>query len=194
LNGDWPNRLARAAGFSDVTGNPAAIKQHIYTYGAVDACFIVYQDFYSYRSGVYRHVTGDVAGGHCVALIGWDDAQGCWIGKNSWGPGWGDGGFFKIAYGDSFIEDYPGSEPSVMGATGVLLRAWARGTRITGLWSDASERNAWAFARDMGWLKITAGSNVAQHSMLLELAAAKGANRPVNLFQDNGTITEDYVL
>ena len=65
-----------------MTGNPAAMKQHIYTYGALTACFVVYQDFFSYRTGVYRHVSGGVAGGHCVALIGWDDSQGCWIAKN----------------------------------------------------------------------------------------------------------------
>ena len=56
----------------------------------------MYQDFFAYKSGVYRHVTGGVAGGHCVTLIGYDDGQGCWIAKNQWGTGWGDGGFFKI--------------------------------------------------------------------------------------------------
>ena len=86
LNSDWPNRLARIPGFVDMTGNPAAMKQHIYTYGALTACFVVYQDFFSYSSGVYRHVSGGVAGGHCVVLIGWDDSLGCWIAKNSGAP------------------------------------------------------------------------------------------------------------
>jgi hypothetical protein len=29
--------------------------------------------------GVYRHVTGGLVGGHCVVLIGYDDAAGFWI-------------------------------------------------------------------------------------------------------------------
>lgn len=194
LNGDWPNRLARIPGFVDMTGNPAAMKQHIYTYGALTACFVVYQDFFSYRTGVYRHVSGGVAGGHCVALIGWDDSQGCWIAKNSWGAGWGDAGFVRIGYGEGYIEDYPGTHPTVFGATGVMLRAWLNNSRILGLWTSANDLNAWAYAQNMGWLRLTSGSAVSQHSMLIELTAAKGAARPVNLFQDNGTLAENYVL
>ena len=32
-------------------------------------------------------------------MIGYDDTQNCWICKNSWGTGWGEDGYFKIAYG-----------------------------------------------------------------------------------------------
>jgi Papain family cysteine protease len=64
------------------------------------ACFDVYDDFFHYISGVYKHVTGPYVGGHCVEVIGYDDAAGCWIAKNSWkSTGWGDSGFFRIAYG-----------------------------------------------------------------------------------------------
>ena len=82
----------------------AAIKDWIASRGAVTGCFLVYDDFFAYRSGVYRHVSGALAGGHCVAIIGYDDAQSCWICKNSWGPGWGDAGFFRIAYGELTFE------------------------------------------------------------------------------------------
>ncbi|MCK4271555.1 peptidase C1, partial [bacterium] len=33
----------------------------------------VYSDFYGYSSGVYEHVTGEVEGGHIIAIVGWDD-------------------------------------------------------------------------------------------------------------------------
>lgn len=193
LNADWPNRLARIPGYVDLTGNPAAMKQHIYTHGAIEACFVVYQDFFSYTGGVYHHVSGDVAGGHCVSIIGWDDGQGCWIAKNQWSANWGDHGFFRIGYGECFIEDYPGSRPTVLGATGVLLRAWLS-SRILGVWSNNSPDNAYAYAQNMGWLRLSSASDVVQHGMLVELLAAKDAGRPVNLFQDNGTIAEQYVL
>lgn len=72
-----------------MAGNVAAIKEHLNNYGPVTGCFVVYNDFFSYSSGVYRHVSGGEAGGHCVAIVGYDDAQGAWIIKNSWGVGWG---------------------------------------------------------------------------------------------------------
>ena len=43
--------------------------------GAVSACLIVYQDFFSYGGGVYHHVAGDLAGGHCISIIGFDDVE-----------------------------------------------------------------------------------------------------------------------
>lgn len=47
--------------------------------------------------------TGSSSGiNHDVALVGWDDSKGphgAWIMRNSWGSGWGDGGYGWIAYG-----------------------------------------------------------------------------------------------
>lgn len=40
----------------------------------------------------------DYVGGHCMAAIGWDK-NGIWV-KNSWGTGWGNGGFFYIPFED----------------------------------------------------------------------------------------------
>jgi hypothetical protein len=63
----------------------------------------VYNDFFSYKSGIYEYATGSLAGGHAVLLVGYvDDATvnggGYFIVKNSWGTGWGEGGYFRIAY------------------------------------------------------------------------------------------------
>jgi hypothetical protein len=164
------------------------MKDHIATYGAVTACMIVYQDFFSYRSGVYRHVTGGVAGGHCVSLIGYDDAQGCWIGKNSWGAGWGDGGFFKIAYGECLIESY-----QTIGIQGVRFRTWWPDQRITCLWSNEYDANVWAYGETRGWLKLNGSAGVpATHAMLHELAAAKAGARPVGLFEHESSVKQIY--
>ena len=43
---------------------------------------------------------------HLVLIVGWDDRMGddgVWIVKNSWGPGWGEGGFGYVAYGSCNI-------------------------------------------------------------------------------------------
>lgn len=68
--------------------------------GPVVGGMAVYSDFYSYRSGVYKPTTENLAGYHAICVVGYNDEQECWICKNSWGPSWGDGGWFKIGYGE----------------------------------------------------------------------------------------------
>lgn len=86
-----------------VIANEAMIMQEIMTYGPVEAGFMVYEDFPHYKSGVYRHVTGSMVGGHAVKLIGWGVEAGekYWLAANSWNTNWGDQGYFKIARGDN---------------------------------------------------------------------------------------------
>lgn len=72
--------------------------------GPMIACMAVYRDFFSYKDGVYRHVTGDLAGYHAISCIGYSEEEECWICKNSWGTDWGNKGFFKIAYGQADID------------------------------------------------------------------------------------------
>jgi C1A family cysteine protease len=60
----------------------------------------LYTDFYTYNSnsGVYSHGAGVLDGYHYVLLIGYNKAGQFFIGKNSWGTGWGEAGYFRIAY------------------------------------------------------------------------------------------------
>jgi len=83
--------------------------QEIYQNGPVEAAFDVYEDFLTYKSGVYQHVTGSYLGGHAVKIMGWGIEQGLkyWLVANSWNANWGDKGFFKILRGvdECGIED-----------------------------------------------------------------------------------------
>jgi len=187
LNADWPNRLATVTSWTSLTNDAAAMKQHIATYGSATACLDVYQDFFSYRSGIYTHVTGSYAGGHCVTLIGYDDSQGCWIAKNSWNTGWGDAGFFRIAYGQCRIESY-----QACGVVGVNLRAWLPNQTIAGLWSNEYDANVYAYGSLRGWLKLDGSTSVTAGAMLADLAAAKAGNRQVGLFEDSGVVKQIY--
>ena len=60
----------------------------------------VYTDFYSYIGGIYKYVTGKLEGGHAILIVGYDDASQYFIVKNSWGDGWGESGYFRIAYSE----------------------------------------------------------------------------------------------
>lgn len=67
---------------------------------------MVYQDFMSYKGGVYKHTSGGFLGGHAVEMIGWgvENGQEYWLCKNSWGPNWGEQGYFRIAFGEVSVD------------------------------------------------------------------------------------------
>eukprot|EP00470_Lotharella_oceanica_P012464 CAMPEP_0170195038 /NCGR_PEP_ID=MMETSP0040_2-20121228/60605_1 /TAXON_ID=641309 /ORGANISM="Lotharella oceanica, Strain CCMP622" /LENGTH=329 /DNA_ID=CAMNT_0010444103 /DNA_START=40 /DNA_END=1029 /DNA_ORIENTATION=- len=81
----------------------AAIQAAIMTEGPVTAAFTVYQDFESYVSGIYQHVSGTQLGGHAVRIVGWgvDGIHKYWKVANSWNPYWGEKGYFRIHRGDN---------------------------------------------------------------------------------------------
>jgi cathepsin B len=78
------------------------IMTEIYKNGPVETAFSVYEDFVSYKSGVYQHTSGSYLGGHAVKFIGWgvDNGVKYWIVANSWNNHWGNNGFFWIKRGN----------------------------------------------------------------------------------------------
>jgi C1A family cysteine protease len=99
---DHAQRSVKAKSYSTPTSGSAnvnAVKAALQN-GPLVTSFTVYEDFMYYTTGVYKHVTGDVAGGHAVSIIGWNDADQAWLVRNSWGTGWGMDGMFEIAWSD----------------------------------------------------------------------------------------------
>lgn len=90
-----------------------AIQRMIMNGGPVETAFTVYSDFENYQSGVYQHVSGGMAGGHAVKMVGWgvDTSNGgrvkYWKIANSWNPYWGEQGYFRIIRGtnEGGVED-----------------------------------------------------------------------------------------
>lgn len=89
-----------------------ALKQAIMSYGAVDIS-LAWDDTW-YNAGSYSYNDPNVTGSnHEVAIVGWDDnfdrtrfnsqpaGNGAFIARNSWGSGWGQGGYFYISYYDA---------------------------------------------------------------------------------------------
>ena len=96
----------------------SSIKQAILDYGPVSVTVYVNYAMQAYTGGVFNDCdSGEV--NHAVVLVGWDDNQGTngvWIMRNSWGSGWGEGGYMRIPYDCSNIGyaacyvDYAGTE------------------------------------------------------------------------------------
>jgi len=103
---DWTSRtdLTKIKDWKTVT-DVNEMKQILSEHGCLVANFLVYEDFFAYSSGVYEHTYGDYKGGHAVAVVGYDDVDDCWICKNSWDVGFGESGWFRIAYGECGIDD-----------------------------------------------------------------------------------------
>ena len=106
----WQDRAWKIDGWGWV--DEADIKNALITYGPLIAGMDIYDDFYDYWNNpdawpdqVYNHSYGTERGGHAVVLVGYDDAGGYWICKNSWGTSGGLNGYFKIKYGECGIEN-----------------------------------------------------------------------------------------
>ncbi|KAA6393594.1 MAG: hypothetical protein EZS28_010879 [Streblomastix strix] len=106
----WP--LVRPSHITD------AFKEIIYNCGPSSVSFQSCHSFQQYRSGsgenisIYEENNDEMmlqnyygCGGHAVTIYGWGvkNDQEYWIVKNSWGPSFGDRGFFYIRAG---LEDY----------------------------------------------------------------------------------------
>ncbi len=94
------------------------IKLGLTTYGAL--CVLMHWDdaYYSTSPATYYNPVNN-SSNHLVAIVGWDDnyprtnfhgsagappGNGAFIMKNSWGPSWGDGGYFYLSYYDISLQ------------------------------------------------------------------------------------------
>jgi C1A family cysteine protease len=187
--GDWQSRLLFINGSQELTNNPPGIKEWVSTRGPVSSCFVVYDDFFYYTSGIYQHTSGGEAGGHCVTIVGYDDNPGFWICKNSWGTGWGEGGFFRIAYGECGIDSWLNH-----GVTGIQNTGWQSNRRVLGLWTIDEDRNGWAYFEGLGWRKISPDSDNIFFDMLAQLVAAKASGALVTFYEEQSVIKQIYVF
>jgi lysophospholipase L1-like esterase len=100
---DWQSRAYKISSWNWISSSPSAIEAALMN-GPLVAAFDVYTDFFYYNGGVYRYSWGHLEGGHAIVIVGYDSNEQYWIVKNSWGATWGDGGYFKIAFGQVGIE------------------------------------------------------------------------------------------
>ena len=100
-------RTLKTRGY-DSTSSTSEMKRWLVEEGPLVTTFTVYNDFFAFWNGgaigCYTRVSNQVAGGHAVLTVGYDDNKSCWICKNSWAPGPGNNGFFLVKYGQCGID------------------------------------------------------------------------------------------
>jgi C1A family cysteine protease len=102
--------------FRAITGEPPvspadneAIKNAVMAYGPViTSMYSSWGEFSAYDTDTCLTYSGTETPNHSVLIVGWNDTlcggtEGAWIVKNSWGPSWGDAGYFYIRYGHANI-------------------------------------------------------------------------------------------
>jgi inhibitor of cysteine peptidase len=128
----------------------AKLKQAIYDHGPISVAMCAGPLLHLYTGGVFvyneAYYCHPYSVNHAVVLVGWDDAQGIWHMKNSWGPGWGESGYARIAYGVSnigygatyvvYVSAGPPSAPSNLRVTSTSQ------TEISLAWDDGSSNES----------------------------------------------------
>ncbi len=106
---DRSGRTVRGTLTKTDVGSIADQKTWIDTIGPLATWFDVWHDFDGYGSGVYKRSTASwnyERGGHFMLVVGYNDALGAWLCKNSWSTSFGMNGYVWVGYGQSGIDDY----------------------------------------------------------------------------------------
>jgi len=95
------NRGARvSSSYYTYSGTEEKLKQAVYEHGAVVTTVAAAGPFSSYGGGVFSGCTSSSTD-HAVTVVGYGTSGGedYWLIKNSWGTGWGEGGFIRLKRG-----------------------------------------------------------------------------------------------
>jgi inhibitor of cysteine peptidase len=95
-------------GFADANGGSGVtptndIKAAIMQYGAVGCAIAADDAFMNHPAGSVFAGSGSKNIDHDVILVGWDNTTNSWILRNSWGSGWCENGYVRIAYGANLV-------------------------------------------------------------------------------------------
>lgn len=96
----WQTGAYKIGAYGSVSQKVESMKTALVKYGPLPTAMMVYEDFMHYKTGVYSYTTGKRLGGHAILLVGYNDTEKYFIVKNSWDLGWGEEGFFRIAYSE----------------------------------------------------------------------------------------------
>jgi inhibitor of cysteine peptidase len=92
----------KAKSYGTVTNDVEKMKQALYDYGPMYVSICAGSNLQAYKSGIITKTDGTQTN-HGVVLCGWNETDGCWIIRNSWGASFGEKGYFRIKYGLSAV-------------------------------------------------------------------------------------------
>ena len=179
----------------------ALLKDALYTYGPLITTMVVYTDFFSYDSGVYVYTWGVEEGEHAVLIVGFNDTGQYFIVKNSWGTGWGESGYFRIAYsqlgnsinfGDYTIAYSGGTCICSISPTSSSLGASSGSGSIN---VTCGESCNWTATSNNAWITITSGaSGTANGTVSYSVSQNTGTKRrtgTVTVADKTFTVTQE---
>lgn len=104
---DRNGRTVRVGKYVNV-GSVEETKKWLDAVGPVIAAFDMFSDFGAFGGvGVYSpSPAATKVGNHFALVVGFDDSRKAWIIRNSYGTGWGTGGYGLFAYGACKIDTY----------------------------------------------------------------------------------------
>jgi inhibitor of cysteine peptidase len=127
--GTYVHQSQKAKSYSKVTNTQDAIKQAVYDYGPIYVAIDAGTNFSNAKAGSVLMKSDGTSLNHAVTCVGWDDAKGAWLIKNSWGSSYCDKGYVWIGYGVSGVGgssarwDYKGKIPHTV--TGIATNSSA---------------------------------------------------------------------
>jgi C1A family cysteine protease len=162
------------------------MKQAIWDHGPISVAVYVNSAFQGYGGGIFLGC-GSGSCNHAVTLVGWNDNggnNGYWILRNSWGAGWGEGGYMRIKYNCSSIGYaacyvvYPGrANMAVTPETDLNISGPPGGpfdpsTAVYTLTNDGSLPVSYNVTHSANWLSVTNATGTVNASSSVDVAVA----------------------
>ncbi len=100
--------LWKIADWHSVDNSQDSIKRYLISKGPLSVAMGMGDDYGgSFNKGIYQ-CSNDSGVNHAVVIVGYNDEEGCWIVRNSWGLNWegSNDGYFKVGYNECSIENH----------------------------------------------------------------------------------------
>ena len=200
----WNHDTYKIINWYKVRPTLKTIKQALYNYGPLVALMAAQTDFLYYKSGIYSHSWGTLAGYHAALIIGYDDAEQYFIIKSSWGKDWGEAGYARIAYSQlssetqfgfwtiAFDTVFPDGFPTINGIARGMKAGNAGGTDavVSGTVTDQHGNALAGAVVSIG--KFSTATDAAGHYVLP--FTAKGDTAVIAIKSGNAVVTKSISL
>lgn len=95
---------AYVGGSENHTPTVTELKAALIEYGPLAVTVSATGAMQGYTGGIFNSCGGKQIN-HLVNIVGWNDSEGVWIMRNSWGTSWGESGYMRIKYNCNMIGD-----------------------------------------------------------------------------------------